>query len=279
MATYAIGDVQGCFNELINLLNKISFDASRDRLLFAGDLVNRGPMSLEVLRFVKYLGDRAVTVLGNHDLHLMAVTQGMRSFHEKDTFDDILLASDREELLAWLRHKPLLHNDKESGYFLIHAGLPPQWDITTAEKYAHEIEAILRTPQHKDFFQHIYHDNSSNPMKWLPKMSEREFLRYAASCFTRIRFCDKDGNLALKHTGPPGTQPPPYMPWFQVPGRKHEGHKILAGHWASLGFNAENGVTILDTGCVWGGALTAICLETGHRYSVPCNGVLKPGED
>ena len=279
MATYAIGDVQGCYNDLINLLKKISFNRNQDRLLFVGDLVNRGTMSLETLRFVKQLGERAVVVLGNHDLHLLAVSQGMRSLHQKDTFGDILTARDRDELLDWLRHRPFLHKDRDSGYTLIHAGLPPQWDIATAEKFVREIEAILRASEKKDFFKHIYHDNTNNPIKWSSQLRDWELLQYAANCLTRLRFCDSHGNLTLKHTGPPGTQPKPYMPWFQVPGRRHDGHKILAGHWASLGFHSENGVITLDTGCVWGGTLTAICLETGLRYSVPCKGALKPGEN
>jgi len=279
MATYIIGDVQGCFNELLNLLITISFDANRDKLWFVGDLVNRGPNSLEALRFVKELGDRAVTVLGNHDLHLLAVAQGRRSIHERDTFVDILSSPDMKELLNWLRHRPLLYSDRDSGYTLVHAGLPPQWDIDTAKSMAQEVEKTLKTKKYKDFFKYIYDNVNSNPQKWSTKLKPLERLQYATSCFTRLRYCDREGNLALKYTGPPGTQPEPYLPWFQVPGRKHGGHKIAAGHWASLGFHSQNGVITLDTGCVWGGALTAICLETGQRYSVPCLGALKPGED
>jgi bis(5'-nucleosyl)-tetraphosphatase (symmetrical) len=279
MATYVIGDVQGCYHELRNLLTTISFDADCDRLWFVGDLVNRGPNSLEALRFVKELGDKAVTVLGNHDLHLLGVAQGRRSVHKRDTFVDVLSSPDKKELLNWLRHRPLLYSDKDSGYTIIHAGLPPQWDMETAESMAQDVEKVLKTKKYKDFFKYIYQNGNDMPLKWSSNFKPLERLQYAASCFTRLRYCDSDGNLELRYTGPPGTQPAPYMPWFQVPGRKHEGHKIIVGHWASLGFCSENGVITLDTGCVWGGALTAFCLETGQRYSVPCLGTLKPGED
>jgi bis(5'-nucleosyl)-tetraphosphatase (symmetrical) len=271
MATYAIGDVQGCFDELQDLLKKISFDAQHDHLWFTGDLVNRGPKSLEVVRFVKGLGERGVTVLGNHDLHLLAVAQGHKRYRNKDTFDDILEASDRDALLHWLRHRPFLHHDIHLGFTLVHAGLPPQWDLAQAKVCATEVETALRGKDSTAYLEHMY---GNDPGQWSDTLSGWKRLRFITNCFTRLRYCDAAGRLALEEKGPPGTQPTPYLPWFEIPQRRSRGLNILFGHWSTLGARADPGVYPLDSGCLWGGALTALRLdEPGQRrVSVSCQG-------
>lgn len=275
MATYAIGDVQGCFDELQDLLKKISFDAQRDHLWFTGDLVNRGPKSLEVVRFVKALGERGVSVLGNHDLHLLAVAQGHERYRNKDTFDDILKAPDRDELLHWLRHRPFLHHDTGLGFTLIHAGLPPQWDLAQAKACAKEVEAVLRG---KDFAAYLEHMYGNDPAQWSDTLTGWKRLRFITNCFTRLRYCDVAGCLALEEKGPPGTQPTPYLPWFEIPQRRSHGLSILFGHWSTLGARTDPGVYPLDSGCLWGGALTALRLDDpGHRrVSVSCRSKRRP---
>ncbi|MDE2088418.1 MAG: symmetrical bis(5'-nucleosyl)-tetraphosphatase [Gammaproteobacteria bacterium] len=276
MAVYAIGDIQGCFDELQALLARIEFDPGRDRLWLVGDLVNRGPHSLRVLRFVKDLGERAVTVLGNHDLHLLATAYGCRPRRPKDTFNDVLEANDREELLDWLRRRPLLHHDAESGYTLIHAGLPPQWDLAQAQACAREVESSLRGPDCRALLENMYGDG---PERWSDALTGWERLRFSINCFARLRYCDNQGRLNLEETGPPGSQPAPYRPWFAVPGRASADLNIVFGHWATLGPRVEKGVFPLDTGCVWGGALTALRLDDRRWFSLPCKGFAQPGED
>jgi len=274
MTTYAIGDVQGCYDELQRLLNAIGFDQNRDRLWFTGDLVNRGPRSLDTLRFVRSLGDRAITVLGNHDLHLLAVAHGDARLRRKDTLDEILDAPDRDELLDWLRNRPLLHHDSDLGYTVIHAGLPPQWTLADAQQRAQELEAALRGAQHTEFFQRMYGDE---PLHWSDGLCGWDRLRFITNCFTRLRYCDPAGRLALAHKGPPGTQPPDLHPWFRIPGRASAGLNIIFGHWSTLGPCADPGIYALDTGCLWGGTLTALALDgTDARTSVPCPGALEP---
>lgn len=267
MAVYAIGDVQGCFSTLLQLLDTVTFDRERDQLWFTGDLVNRGQQSLEVLRFVKDLGDHALTVLGNHDLHLLAVAQGQARLRPKDTFTDVLDAPDRHALLAWLRHRPLFHHDTSLGVILVHAGLPPQWTPAMARAYAAEVETMLYGPQYVEFLQHI---NGNTASRWSATLASWERLGYSVNCLTRLRYCDVEGKLALKEKGPPGTQHIPYLPWFAVPHRAHADHTVVFGHWSSLGFYTAPGVYALDSGCVWGGTLTALCLETRERISVAC---------
>ncbi|ETX02814.1 MAG: hypothetical protein ETSY1_02190 [Candidatus Entotheonella factor] len=268
MATYAIGDVQGCFKTLMTLLEAIAFDRSRDRLWFVGDLVNRGPQSLEVVRFVKSLGDRAVTVLGNHELHLFAVAYSDRSLKPKDTIADILEAPDREALLTWLRQQPFLHYDAELETIMVHAGLPPQWTMRMARGYAKEASARLQGLLYATFLQQIMGNNAA---VWPKVRDAPDRLPYITNCFTRMRFCDAQGHLELSSKGPPGTQPEPYLPWFHHDHRAHAGTTIVFGHWASLeGDYTPPGVYALDTGCVWGKDLTALCLETKVRTSVPC---------
>ncbi len=272
MAHYAIGDIQGCFFELQKLLDKINFDPEEDLLWFTGDLVNRGPYSLEALRFVKALGDRVVCVLGNHDLHLLAVAHGQNYKHKQD-LDQILEAPDRDELLDWLRHRPLMHRDER--YCLIHAGLPPQWDIDKAERCAKEVEEILRGEQLEEFLKVMY---GNMPDLWSEELEGWNRLRFIVNCFTRLRYCDRQGRLALSYTGPPGSQPPNLYPWFEVPGRRSEGQEIVFGHWSALGFVAKNGCYGIDTGCIWGGQLSALRLDGEmYRISLDCPTYRQPG--
>ncbi|MBS1213034.1 MAG: diadenosine tetraphosphatase [Proteobacteria bacterium] len=274
MATYAIGDLQGCFAELQCLLERIDFDPGRDRLWFTGDLVNRGPQSLETLRYIKGLGPAAVSVLGNHDLHLLAVASGISRTKHKDTFGAILSADDRDELLHWLRHRPLLHC--EGGFYLIHAGLPPQWDMETAAERAHEVEDVLRGPNWRELLARMY---GNEPAVWSAELAGFDRLRFITNCFTRMRYCDERGALEFHEKCRPGSQKEGLFPWFQAPGRRSAGARIIFGHWSTLGFHAENGCVGLDTGCLWGGELTALRLdgEKTERIAVSCLGHARPG--
>jgi bis(5'-nucleosyl)-tetraphosphatase (symmetrical) len=265
MAIYAIGDVQGCHEELLRLVDALRFDPSKDRLWFTGDLVNRGPKSLETLRWVQALGDAAVTVLGNHDLHLLAVAYGASRTKRRDTFGDVLDAPDREELLDWLRHRPLMHG--EGGFYLIHAGLPPQWSIAEAACYAAEVAACLRGGTAPEFFAQMYGDH---PERWADGLDHWDRLRFTTNCLTRMRYCKPDGRLDFKQKGAPGSQPNALLPWFRVPGRQSAEARIVFGHWSTLGFYAGDGVFCLDTGCLWGGELTALRLDGElARIAVP----------
>lgn len=278
MAVYAIGDVQGCYDELRRLLDHLQFDDRRDTLWFCGDLVNRGPDSLAVLRFVMGLGDRAVTVLGNHDLHLLAMASGNdRKRREDRSLDEVLAAPDRDELLHWLRHRPLLHADAELDFVLIHAGLPPQWDSTQALACAAEVEAVLRDESgHRDFFAHMY---GNRPDRWSDSLQGMDRWRFTTNCLTRLRYCDLQGTLRLRDKGPPGTQSVGLLPWFKIPGRRSAGMRICCGHWSTLGYVATDNIWALDTGCLWGGALTALQLD--ERPPAPthlrCTGFRRPG--
>lgn len=275
MATYAIGDIQGCFDDLTALLDRLNFDPAADRLWFTGDLVNRGPKSLETLRFVKALGDRAVTVLGNHDLHLLAVAHGKAKFNSSDNFDDVLQADDAAGLVQWLLSCPVLHHDEALGYTMIHAGLPPQWDLATARACALELESVLRGAQCDAFFDVMY---GNKPKHWDEALEGWDRLRFITNCFTRLRYCDADGRLHMNPKGAPGTQPEGLLPWFQVPGRRSRGLNLIFGHWSTLGLIAGNGIYALDTGCLWGGTLTALCLESGEITSLDCPGARTPGK-
>ncbi len=264
MAVYAIGDVQGCFDELQELLEQLSFKAG-DTLWFTGDLVNRGPKSLDTLRFIKNLGARAITVLGNHDLHLLAVAAGCEAYRRGDTFDDVLNAPDRDELLNWLRACPLLHHDDESGFTLIHAGLPPQWDLAQARACAQEVETVLRAADYAEFLREMYGDR---PRVWSEPLNGWDRLRFITNCFTRLRYCSAQGELALKEKGAPGTQPEGYLPWFEVPGRRNANLKIIFGHWSTLDVYPATNVFPLDGGCVWGGGLLALRLDGSRSERV-----------
>ncbi len=277
MAVYAIGDIQGCFDELQQLLQQLNFDKQHDRLWFCGDLVNRGPKSLEVLRFVKGLADRAVTVLGNHDLHLLAKAEGFGKQLAKDTLDEILNAPDRDELLTWLRHQPLLHHDAELGFTMVHAGLPPQWDLATAQACANELESKLRGPDYHEFIQVMY---GNKPDHWSDDHEYIDRLRFITNVFTRLRFCYADGRLELKAKGKPGTEKKGTMPWFDVPGRKSKKQRIVFGHWSTLGVGERKNAFALDGGCLWGGQLVALRLdcEQPEWFAIDCLGACKPNK-
>ena len=269
MATYAIGDIQGCYRELLDLLNEINFDENRDRLWFTGDIINRGPESLATLRLIKRLN--AVTVLGNHDLHLLAVAAGKARLRKKDTLEPLLNAPDSSELLSWLQNRPLIHQDENMPYTLLHAGLPPQWDITLALGLAGEVEQVLRGQSAPKFFAHMYGDQ---PDVWSEKLQGWDRLRFITNCFTRLRFCDADGRIYMQEKGPPGRQSGSLLPWYQVSGRQSAGEIIIFGHWATIRLGTVQdfrsaGVHALDTGCVWGGKLTGMRLEDEKYFSVP----------
>lgn len=278
MATYAIGDIQGCYDELQRLLELLHFDPSSDRLWLTGDLVNRGPKSLEVLRLVKGLGKRAVTVLGNHDLHLLALWQHHhRHFKSNDTLSEIFIASDGEELLQWLRCQPLMHYDTELDFALVHAGLPPQWDLQQARACANEVETVLRGDKFHEFLGHMY---GNKPSRWSETLCGWDRLRFIVNCFTRLRFCTPDGKLEFTHKGHPDEQQPPkHLPWFSLPQRKSRNTPIIFGHWSTLGLHQADNVHAIDTGCLWGGTLTALQLEDGALTSLPCEGYSVPGVD
>jgi len=272
MATYAIGDIQGCHDEFQRLLNHINFDPSHDRLWLVGDLVNRGPDSLSVLRFIKGLGDAATTVLGNHDLHTLAVANGHLKYHRNDNIDDILNAEDRDELTHWLRHLPLLHHDNELNFTMIHAGLPPQWDLATAQSCAKEVEAILQSDTHVEFLDRMY---GNEPNQWDEKLENWERLRFITNCFSRLRYCDAEGRLALEEKGSPGTQATGLVPWFTVPNRKSAELRIVFGHWSTLGPIDSTNIYPIDTGCLWGDSLTALRLDDCKQFSIDCPQIKK----
>ncbi|HUO96339.1 MAG TPA: symmetrical bis(5'-nucleosyl)-tetraphosphatase [Steroidobacteraceae bacterium] len=257
MAVYAIGDLQGCYDEFRALLDRLRFEPARDRLWLTGDLVNRGPQSLATLRAVHALDAVTSVVLGNHDLHLLAAALDRKRLRPSDTLDEILSAPDRDELLAWLASRPLVHQDRALGWAMVHAGLPPEWDLATAAACGQEVSAALRADA-AGFFAAMYGDR---PDRWSPGLKGDERLRFAVNCLTRLRFLAADGRLLLKYKGAPDGAPPGARPWFQVPGRRSAGTRILFGHWSALGYLESDGVVSLDTGCVWGGALTAVRLD------------------
>jgi bis(5'-nucleosyl)-tetraphosphatase (symmetrical) len=274
MTTYAIGDLQGCFEPLERLLRKVGFSPARDRLLFAGDLVNRGPQSLEVLRFVKSLGPAATTVLGNHDLHLIAASR-KGNFGPNDTFTEIMRASDCGQLLDWLLLQPLAYADTESGALMIHAGLAPQWDRAQALALAQEVSAMLNSSKGDRFLAQMY---GNDPDIWDDELRGVLRLRFVVNCLTRLRYCEADGSVHLKPSGKPGTQSKGLMPWFEVPGRRTAKDTIIFGHWSTLGqvHWPQARVYGLDTGCLWGGCLTALNLTTMQTVSVDCEQYQKP---
>lgn len=265
MPTYAVGDIQGCYAELQQLLEQIRFDPAQDKLWLVGDLVNRGPGSLEVLRLVKSLGDAAITVLGNHDLHLLAVAEGAAELHRSDTLDEVLAAPDREELLAWLRGQRLLH--AENGYVLVHAGLLPGWTVEQAQRLAHEVEAELRSERYHEFFAHMY---GNSPHAWRDDLAGYKRLRVITNAFTRMRICTAQGEMEFRFKGEVHNIPADYLPWYEVPGRRSAEATVIFGHWSALGLKVEPRVIALDTGCLWGGPMTAIRLEDRKLFQVAC---------
>lgn len=278
MATYVVGDLQGCIEPLQRLLEKINFNTATDTLWATGDLVNRGPDSLEVLRFFKRSNIKAMSVLGNHDLHLLAVACGQLSNHKpQDTLHKVLSAPDRIELLEWLRHLPILHYAEEYDTYLLHAGIPPQWSALEARAYARELEACLRGPNYGEFFRYYYGETAK---RWSPELSNWERLRFIASAFTRLRYCSRKGKMLLKKKLAPEverrlTQKMIY-PWFQHPDRQNRDMRIVCGHWSTLGYYVGDGIYALDTGCLWGGRLTALRLDDFQVFQVGCDAARRP---
>jgi bis(5'-nucleosyl)-tetraphosphatase (symmetrical) len=271
MSTYAIGDLQGCYAELQSLLDEINFDETNDQLWFVGDIVNRGPESLKCLRFVKSLRKNAKTVLGNHDLHLLAIANKVRKPHRKDTVDEILNSNDSEELLDWLKHQPLLVSDPDLEFTMVHAGFPPQWTLKQAKELAQETESLLQSEQFDNFIHQMYGDQ---PDAWSNKLKDNDRHRFIINAFTRIRYVGKNGKLEIKENGAPGTQSESLTPWYAIPERKTKKDKIIFGHWSTVHLGNESNfkqynVYPLDTGCLWGGTLTAMRLEDEKLFSVP----------
>lgn len=266
MATYAIGDVQGCFDELRRLLDEVKFSEG-DRLWFVGDLVNRGPKSLQVLRFVQGLGDRAVTVLGNHDLHLVTQLEGFERPRKDDTFQDVLAAPDAKRLVDWLRQRPMMH--AEGDYAMVHAGLLPQWTVEKAVALGNEVEAALRGPDYRAFLAHMY---GSKPGEWSDRLAGWDRLRVIVNAMTRLRFCTRQGRMEFHAKG---KRPPAgYSAWFDF---RHDAQTVVCGHWSALGLKLTDRLAALDSGCVWGGALSALRLEDRALFQVPCAGYQAPG--
>jgi bis(5'-nucleosyl)-tetraphosphatase (symmetrical) len=270
--TYAIGDVQGCFEALTLLLERIEFDKRRDTLWFVGDLVNRGPDSLATLRFVKDLGDAAITVLGNHDLHLLTVAAGFAKIHRGDTIEDVLAAPDRDELLAWLRSQKLMH--VQHGWAMVHAGLLPQWEIDHALALAREVEIALRGPEHLALLAAMY---GNEPDRWDENLRGHERLRVIINAMTRLRLCTADGQMEFRHKSAPRDLPQGYLPWYAIKGRASAGAPLVFGHWSTLGLYASNDVVALDSGCLWGNALSALRLDTREITQVSCSGMRGTG--
>jgi bis(5'-nucleosyl)-tetraphosphatase (symmetrical) len=271
LATYAIGDIQGCHAELVDLLTLVGFSAREDRLWLVGDLVNRGPASLAVLREVMALGDAAVTVLGNHDLHLMTVAAGHRKPHRGDTIDDVLGAPDREELLHWLARRPLVHVEGE--YVLVHAGLLPSWTPATARMLSAEVSAVLCGAGASDFLRDLYGDE---PRTWRDDLAGVDRWRAIVNVCTRLRFCTADDTMELAEKRGARHAPDGYAPWFEQPARRSAYATVVCGHWSTLDLMLSPNVTMLDSGCVWGGPLTAIRLDDGRVYQVPSRSPVSP---
>lgn len=273
MTTYALGDIQGCQPQLQQLLAMIGRETPDAGLLFAGDLVNRGPASLEALRQVKALGDRAVSVLGNHDLHLLAVACGIRPMKAGDSIQPILDAPDRDALIDWARHRPMAYAIGK-GMLMVHAGVLPQWDMEKTLALAHEVEAVLRGPDWKDFLAEMY---GNSPDKWDDALTGSARLRCIVNGLTRLRFCTADGQMEFASKMGTDTAPEGYMPWFDVPDRKTRHDTVVFGHWSTLGLLLRDNLVALDTGCVWGGKLTAVRLDDRALFQVDCPGFLEPG--
>jgi len=262
MTLYAIGDIQGCARSFDALLEKIGFRRSRDHLWIVGDLVNRGPRSLRVLRAVRNLGSSATTVLGNHDLHLLATAAGVRAASSADTFHDVLEAADADKLLDWLRTRPLIVRDRQARRVLVHAGIPPAWRVREAVAHAREIEELLVEPDWSKALRGMY---GEIPTRFSADLSPRDRRRYTINALTRMRFCDRTGRLDFSCSGPPGSQPSRLKPWFDFPKRPARKWNIVFGHWSALGVVRRDDITAVDSGCVWGRQLTAVPLEPPGR--------------
>ena len=265
MATFAIGDLQGCYTEFRKLLDLIHFDRAKDRLWLVGDIVNRGPDSLSVLRFVRELEDAVIMVLGNHDLHLLMVAENCARLHRNDTLQEILSAPDRDELLHWLRHQRLLH--VEENYVMVHAGLLPSWSVQQATLLAQLVEAALRSPDFHHLCSHMY---GNQPDHWKDSLEGYARLRVIINAMTRMRVCTPDGRMDFSHKGVVRDTPAGYLPWFETPNRASREATIICGHWSALGLQIRSNLIALDTGCLWEGSLTAVRLEDRKVFQVSC---------
>lgn len=275
MPRYAVGDLQGCCDSLHELLSQLPPEAAQARLYFVGDLINRGPASLATLRAVMALGDRARVVLGNHDLHMLAVAAGVRQLHASDTLGDILGAPDHDELIDWIRHRPLAHF--EDGFLMVHAGVLPQWDVAQTLELAQDVEQALRGSGWKSFLSQMF---GNQPDRWHAGLAGADRQRITINALTRLRFCTADGQIDFKVKEGAGSAPPGFMPWFDVPERKTADVTMVFGHWSALGLMLRDNVMGLDTGCVWGGQLTAVKLATEPAqrkvYQVACPRIRDP---
>jgi bis(5'-nucleosyl)-tetraphosphatase (symmetrical) len=277
MAYYLIGDLQGCDAPLARLLTKIGFSPSRDTLYFLGDLVNRGPASAAVLRRLMGYGDAAQCLLGNHDLSLLAVAHGDRAPHRNDTMDSVLQAADREAMLEWLRHRAMAIH--AHGILMVHGGVLPSWDLRKVLALAGEVERVLRGPELPDFLAHMY---GNQPDHWEDGLQGWDRLRVVVNALTRLRFCTPEGVMDLRASGGLHKAPPGYLAWFDVPDRKTAGVPIAFGHWSTLGYLRRPDLVSLDTGCVWGGCLSALRLAADGKHELliqeKCEQAQAPGE-
>jgi bis(5'-nucleosyl)-tetraphosphatase (symmetrical) len=271
MTTYAIGDIQGCHSSLMDLIDQIGSVSDHPKYIFVGDLINRGPNSLATIRTIQSLGDRAKALLGNHDLHLLAVAYGIRKSHPSDTIQEILDAPDRESILNWVRHQPLAI--LEANHLLVHAGVLPQWDLQQTLALAQEFEAVMRGPDWLDFLTHMY---GNMPDRWNDDLQGNDRLRCIVNAMTRIRFCTGEGVMDFSKSHNPDKPPSGHFPWFEVPGRKTANIPIVFGHWSTLGLVVQPNLVAIDTGCVWGGKLTAVRLEDHAIFQVDCPQHCKP---
>jgi bis(5'-nucleosyl)-tetraphosphatase (symmetrical) len=262
MATYAIGDIQGCLASFRQLLDRIGFTPRSDTIWLVGDLVNRGPDSLGTLRFIKKLSSSIRLVLGNHDLFLLAAAEGITTLRPKDTIHDILSAADRSDLIHWLRHQPLHH--REGSFLMVHAGLLPQWTVEEATALAHEVEIVLRGPEYRAFLQALFHGPT---LHWSLSLKGLERLVSIARVLTRLRTCTSTGEMS-SFSGSPDETPVGFTPWFGFPDRRNTNATIITGHWAALGLRLEPNLLAIDSGCVWGKKLTAVRLEDRSVFQV-----------
>lgn len=274
MATYVVGDVQGCFEPLQQLLDSFRFDSKRDRLWLVGDLVNRGPDSLKTLRFIRALGEDVVSVLGNHDLHLISVAAGCAKLRVDDTLDEVLQAPDRDELIDWLRHRPMMHRQDE--HAMVHAGLLPDWSVDTALALAQELEHALRAPDYRQLLSNMY---GNQPERWDAQLTGFARLRVIVNAMTRMRVCSVDGRMDLRFKGEAQDTPAGMLPWFDVPGRASRDTPVIFGHWSALGLLLRPDAIGLDTGCVWGGRLSALRLQDRRLFQVSCAEAAAPGPE
>ncbi len=265
IATYAVGDLQGCFEPLERLLEAAKFDPAKDRVWFVGDLVNRGPDSLRCLRFVKSLGAAAITVLGNHDLHLICIAEGVERRRKRDTMEDVLAAPDRDEIIHWLRQQPLMH--VEGNFALVHAGLMPEWSVPYARALAKEVETLLSGPDYRQLLARMYGDE---PTAWSESLTGMDRLRVIINSMTRLRVLDRGGSMILKFKTDPGDATEGMTPWFDMPARQSADHTIVCGHWSALGVRIRPDLLSLDSGCVWGRSLTGARLEDRAVFEVSC---------